>query len=149
MWQLLQALAFNAGLTAVFVPILQLVEQRIVTPIVSSVQSHGCNPRKLAGAIVVLIAAAPGAVMAAAAAICGGGGGSSSGGGGAGLSIGASLSTIFAKLAVLFGRSAAAGDMAKATPAAKAKAGSPNEKAAPKKSPVTVTRGQTPGRIVV
>jgi hypothetical protein len=150
--ELLQTLAFDAGLVAVFVPILQLVEQRIITPLVSAIQNHGCSPRKIGGAIIVLIAAAPGAIMAAAAAL---GGGAAGGAAGKGLSVGASVSTTFSKLAVLFGRSAAAGDMAKAakgkTPPAPKKASS-NKKPSPilvKNASPTLMKGQTPGRIIV
>ena len=102
------------GLLAVFVPILQLVEQRLVTPTVGVVQKKGCNPRVLGGAALVLIAALPAAVLKMVAAAGGGGGGDGGGGGGGGVDVGGAFSTCCAKLSILFGRSVASGDMAKA-----------------------------------
>ena len=109
----LQMAAFNVGLLAVFVPIFQLVEQRILTPSIGVVQKKGCDPKVLIGALVVLIASMPGAIVKAIAAFGGGGGG-----GGGGADVGGAFATCCGKLAVLFGRSAASGDFAaaKATP---------------------------------
>ena len=111
----LQMIAFDMGLLAVGVPLMQMAEQRICTPLVGTIQKKGCNPRQIGGAIIVLIASLPGMITKLVAATCGGGGG-----GGGGINVGGAFSEVCAKMAILFGRSAASGDMAK--PAADAAA---------------------------
>jgi len=104
----LQASAFNLGLLAVFVPLIQMFEQRILSPTVKTVQAKGCNPRALAGAFIVLVASLPAAILKLVS-MCGGGGG-----GGDNVNAGGAFATCCGKLGVLFGRSAASGDFAKA-----------------------------------
>ena len=99
----LQGGAFNLALLAVFVPIIQLIEQRAVTPTLKIIYTEGCNPRALAGALLVLLTALPGAIKKAVAMITGGGGG----GGGGGVDMG----SIGKGMAGLVGRSAASGDV--------------------------------------
>ena len=100
----LQSGAFGLGLAAVFVPIIQLLEQRAVTPTLKIIQTEGCNPRALAGALLVLVASLPGAIKKAVTMITGGGGG---GGGGGGVDMG----SVGKGMAGLVGRSAASGDV--------------------------------------
>ena len=99
----LASAAFWVSLIGVLVPICQLLEQRLVTPIMKTVYTHGCNPRALAGALLVLVVSLPGAVLKAVKAIAGGGGGGGGGGG-------PDLSKIGKGIATLVGRSAASGD---------------------------------------
>ena len=103
-----QILAFDFGLLAVFVPILQLVEQRVLTPTVGMVQKKGCNPRVILGALIVLVVSLPGAILKAVAAFGGGGGG-----GGGGVNVGGAIATCCQKVAILFGRSLGSGDVKK------------------------------------
>ena len=105
--ELMQTIAFDIGLIAVFVPIMQLLEQRVITPTIGILQNKGCNPRVLGGALIVLVASLPGAIMKAVAAFGGGGGG------GGGPNVGQAIADCFQKIAILFGRSAASGDIKK------------------------------------
>jgi len=100
----LQGLAFSLALTGVFVPILQLLEQRLITPIMKIVYTDGCNPRALGGALLVLVISLPGAIKKAVTMLSGGGGG---GGGGGGADVG----KIAKGMGTLLGRSAASGDV--------------------------------------
>ena len=102
-WKALTSAAFNLSLVGVVVPIVQLLEQRLVTPILKAIYTHGCNPTALAGALLVLLVSLPGAVLKAIKALCGGGGGGGGGGG-------PDVSKIGKGLATLLGRSAASGD---------------------------------------
>ena len=102
-WVALTSAAFNLSLVGVLVPIVQLLEQRLITPVMKAVYTHGCNPTALAGAFLVLLVSLPGAVMKAAKALFGGGGGGGGGGG-------PDVSKIGKGIATLFGRSAASGD---------------------------------------
>ena len=43
----LASAAFWVSLIGVLVPICQLLEQRLVTPIMKTVYTHGCNPRAM------------------------------------------------------------------------------------------------------
>jgi hypothetical protein len=68
----LHMLAFGFSLAAVFVPILQLLEQRIVTPCAKACRAKGCNPVAICGAMIVLAAALPGAISRALKTLTGG-----------------------------------------------------------------------------
>ena len=68
----LQLTSFVFAVSAVFIPIFQLVEQRIITPAAKAVRTNGCNPLVLAGALIVLAAAMPGALTKACKACIGG-----------------------------------------------------------------------------
>lgn len=68
----LQLTSFVLGTLAIFVPIFQLVEQRIITPAARVVRTKGCNPLALGGALIVLAAALPAAISKAIKAFTGG-----------------------------------------------------------------------------
>ena len=55
--------SFNMSIVAMGVPILQLVEQRILTPTAKAVQAHGCNPIQACAIGVMILIGLPGKLM--------------------------------------------------------------------------------------
>ena len=74
-------LAFIFSILAVFVPMMQLVEQRLFGPCAQGIRKYGADPIKLFGVLWILAMGLPGMIQRAIAAF---GGGSGGGGGGEG-----------------------------------------------------------------
>jgi hypothetical protein len=52
-------LAFTLAVTAVFVPISQLLEQRLLTPFAKSVRTRGCDPYAWCAALTLILFSVP------------------------------------------------------------------------------------------